>query len=214
LWPVPVAERPDWLELLSDDERMALTRFKVAPARATYATSRAAQRLILGHYLGAGVVISRRCQHCDDATHGRPHVPGAGLDFSVSHTTAWVIVAVVSAGLVGIDIEAMNAARSSAAELSRVTMTAAEQRRLGTVDPEPEFLRLWTRKEAAAKLAGLGLRAAFERLDVLASTVDAQDIPAWPDRTIHLYDLPAPADHRAALAATDPLIATSIHSGL
>jgi 4'-phosphopantetheinyl transferase len=217
VWSVPISEAPGYRDLLDEAERDRAERFRVESARATFVASRAAQRLILGRYLGcpAGAVrIGRVCQHCG-ADHGRPYVDGARFDFSVSHTAGWLLIAVVADGKVGVDIEVITAARA-ADELARQVFGPAEQEQFALVprdDRAGAFIRAWTRKEAAVKLTGHGLAASLRGLDVTGQIAVTSAQPAgWPTDPIYLHDLPATPGLAAALATTVP-VRTVLHCG-
>ncbi|OII62025.1 hypothetical protein BJP40_29920 [Streptomyces sp. CC53] len=216
LWHVPVRPRPHWLPLLDEEERAAAARFLNGPAREVFLTSRAAQRLVGAHYLGLPpdrVVISRDCVHCQarpSRPHGRPrfaHQPPAPVDYSVSHTVQHVFIAVTGHGAVGVDIETEASLRDVDA-LAGTVLTREEQQEFAALparDRPRRLLTAWTRKEAAMKLTGLGLRADPRHLDVRGPLVCAGPVAGWPDTPVHLYDLPAPEGHAAALAATTPV---------
>lgn len=208
MWLVPVRARPEWTELLDDAEHDRLERLPVPEAKNAFVTSRGAQRVIGAHYLDvppAQVTISRDCRHCA-AQHGRPRYPGSVVDYSVSHNERWVVAAVVGSGLAGVDIEGFDSCPDPEA-VAPVTLTSAEREHFAALPPEERarwFFTAWTRKEAAMKLAGLGLAAAPDRLDVLGSVLVVGEVPRWPDVPIHLRALPAPHGHAAALATTVP----------
>ncbi len=215
LWPAPTTDADRYLALLSQAELERAERFKVAHARDTFITSRAAQRLILSRYLGhrpSDLAIARDCAYCG-AHHGRPYVASAPIDFSVSHTKDWLLVAVVGAGKVGVDLEAVT--DRAVEDLTDRVFTPAEQHQFLLVDrPErvAHFMRIWTRKEAAVKLTGHGLAAPLSDLDVTGPTVTASPAPAnWPPHPIYLTDVPLVTDPggtpplRAALASTTPI---------
>jgi 4'-phosphopantetheinyl transferase len=212
LWTVPARPRPEWAEILDGQERARLSGLEVAEAGRQYLTSRALQRIIGAHYLGTApdrVVVVRTCEHCGDARHGRPRFAESDIDYSVSHTRDWVRVAVVSAGgRVGVDLEESaglrdvdRMARCAMGERERADFARAPAAR------RPElFLRAWTRKEAAMKLLGLGLRLNPARVDVRG--MKAEITGAFPGRRelqVHLRDLPAPRGHVSALASGTPL---------
>ncbi|MFV2119377.1 4'-phosphopantetheinyl transferase family protein [Streptomyces sp. Act-28] len=213
---MPVREHPDWLPLLHQEELATADRLTRVRARHVFLTSRAAQRLIGAHYLGlppGDVVITRDCAHCTTVTpapHGRPrfaHGTPPPVDYSVSHTEEHLLVAVTGHGAVGVDIEGRSSLRD-VDDLSRAVLTAAEREHFATLPAQARTGRLltaWTRKEAAMKLTGLGLRASPRHLDVRGPLVSAGPIPRWPDTPVHLYDLPAPEGHAAALASTVPV---------
>lgn len=209
IWLTPVRWRSDCLAAFDAAETEQLSRLTSAAARATFTTSRTAQRLIGARYLGlapAEVRVVRDCGHCG-GQHGRPRYPGAPIDYSVSHTPEWLMVAVTGTGLVGVDLERVTACHD-VERSAPVALSAAERERFAQV---PEALRArwfataWTRKEAAMKLVGLGLAAPPGLLEVTGRQVSVGAVPRWPGVPIFLSDLPAPAGHVAALASTlDP----------
>lgn len=211
---VPVRRRPEWLALLDAEESRRLPRLAAGQARDTFATSRAVQRLVGARYLGlppAEVRIARDCLHCG-GNHGRPRFPGAAVEFSVSHTSEWLLVAVTGTGPVGVDVES-TALDRDVGRMASVALTAAEMERFARLPERMRarwFVRSWTRKEAAMKLVGLGLAAPPGELDVTGRVLSVGEVPRWPDVRIFLHDLPAPPGHVAALASTtEP---TAVHA--
>lgn len=208
VWLVPIRPRPAWLELLDDAERARAARLAATPAGDVFTASRALQRLWGAAALGvrpSEVVIDRSCSHCGDPAHGRPRLAGAPA-YSVSHTGHWLLLAAADAGLVGADIEDP-AAAADPAGLAGVVLSAAEHREFSAADPAGQAGRLltaWTRKEAAMKLAGLGLAAAPARVDV-RGPLARSDVPGWPREPVHLRALAVPGGHVAALATTVPV---------
>lgn len=206
----PIGPADGYLSLLAPDELARIERFKVDSARQVFLTSRAAQRLLLGRYLGCAprkVEIARDCAFCG-ADHGRPYVSGAPIDFSVSHSKGWLLVAFVAGGRVGVDVETVNAAKD-VDDLADHVLGPAEQADFLLI-PRPErastFLRAWTRKEAAVKLTGHGLAAPLSHLNVAGEVVQASPpAPNWPADPIYLHDVPASGEVRAAIATTTPV---------
>ena len=85
--------------------------------------------------------------------HGAPYLED-GPYFSISHCKQGIAV-VVSDSPVGIDIEGL---RSVDDGLVRKTMNTQEQAQIAAAaNPEQEFIRLWTRKEAYVKMLGTGI---------------------------------------------------------
>lgn len=211
LWLVPVRRRPGWLDLLDPEEREQFERRSGSAAADVLVTSRAAQRLVGARYLGvppAEVAIDRDCAHCGrpGVRHGRPRFRNSDLDYSVSHTGAWVLMAITRTGLVGVDIEDLASAPEPHG-MAEAVLTPAERERFDRLAPSAAaqwLVSAWTRKEAAMKLSGLGLAAPPTRLDVSGPTVSATALPRWPDATMHLCAIPAPDNHVAALATTEP----------
>ena len=210
MWLVPVRPRPGWLGLLDPGERLRAERLAGRPAADVHVTSRAAQRLIGSRYLGIApdeVQVDRDCEHCG-AGHGRPRLRGGAIDYSVSHTERWLLMAVVGSGLVGADIESRGSITNPEI-LVRTALTDLEIRifhRLSTARRTGWLLRSWTRKEAAMKLTGLGLRASPNQVDVSTPLVQVGDVTRWPDVPIHLRRLVVPDGHAATLATTAPVV--------
>lgn len=85
--------------------------------------------------------------------YGAPYIEG-GPYFSISHCKTGIAVA-ISENPIGIDIEVI---RTFKPELMRKTMNLTEQQHIiSSTNPDLEFIRLWTQKEAYLKLKGTGI---------------------------------------------------------
>lgn len=85
--------------------------------------------------------------------HGAPSLSG-GPYFSISHCKQGIAVA-ISDEPIGIDIEAI---RPLSEGLVQKAMNPQEQAQIAAAaNPEQEFIRLWTRKEAYVKMKGTGI---------------------------------------------------------
>ncbi|KZX22305.1 4'-phosphopantetheinyl transferase family protein [Rathayibacter tanaceti] len=154
------------------------------------------QRAVLARYLGvtaAQVRIDRRCARCG-GPHGRPSVPGAGIDFSVSHSGGRVVIAVVGSERVGVDVQ------MPAAEISRHFLAKAlDPAESAALEALPAASRLraltqqWCRTEAAAKLTGVGVLAGVR------AEPGAQRLP------VSLVDLDLGGGLVGALASSRPI---------
>lgn len=108
--------------------------------------------------------------------HGKPHLHPSSFNlhpspliphFSLSHCREAVCCA-ISDRPVGIDIE--NTGRKVGDGIVRYSMNEEEQRQIeeagslpdGSNESDRTFLRLWTQKEAVAKLLGTGIRDDFK----------------------------------------------------
>jgi acyl transferase domain-containing protein/phosphopantetheinyl transferase len=104
---------------------------------------------------------------------GRPRVAGpfdVPIHISIAHTMELGVAIASTEGPVGIDLEAV-AERSAAVE--KIALTGGEQRWLDAQPHRAEGMtRLWTAKEAVAKVLGTGLAGRPQSLEV---TVDAGD---------------------------------------
>lgn len=85
--------------------------------------------------------------------YGAPYIDG-GPHFSISHCKTGIAVA-ISENPIGVDIETI---RTFKADLMRKTMNEDEQQHIiSSTNPDLEFIRLWTQKEAFLKLQGTGI---------------------------------------------------------
>lgn len=209
IWWTPTSAAASGWGLLDPGERERAREFLVEHARRTFVTSRTAQRSVLAKYLGVppeSVAIDRTCPFCG-ASHGRPVVRGAAADFSVSHTTDWVAIAVTGTGLVGLDAEALDPRFADAIAAAGLSPAEAREWAALTHDDRTTWaLRCWTRKEAAVKLTGHGLAIDLRLLNVTDDVVAvAGSVAGWPPAPIFVNDVAAPAGHLAAVATTVPL---------
>jgi 4'-phosphopantetheinyl transferase len=111
-------------------------------------------RVAAARHLGvrpADVNVDRACGRCG-AQHGRPQLPGSGLNASVSHSGDIVAVAITSAGPVGVDIESVRAI-----DFTTVATSVCTPAELTDLRVAADFYAFWTRKEAVLKATGEGL---------------------------------------------------------
>ena len=89
--------------------------------------------------------------------HGKPFIVGhPDICFNMSHCRE-AAICVIDDKPVGVDIESMRGYQES---LVRYTMSDEEVRQIAAApQPELEFVRLWTMKEAVQKLSGEGIRS-------------------------------------------------------
>ncbi|WP_035860976.1 4'-phosphopantetheinyl transferase family protein [Cryptosporangium arvum] len=166
--------------------------------RARFTVAASLLRVVGGAHLGlppAQVAITRTCPDCD-RPHGRPALPVAGWECSVSHSGDRVAVAVGRTGPLGVDVE--EAASRANAGLREMVLADDER--------GDDFVTYWVRKEAVLKATGEGLRVGLTEIVVTAPDSGPALVRA------HRADLPAratlrtltPGDgYRACLAALD-----------
>jgi hypothetical protein len=111
---------------------------------------------------------------------------------SIAHSPNAVAAAVSTEGRIGIDVEVRSPYDP---DVGNLVLTPRQQSSVeGSVDPEDLFLRLWTRKEAIGKALGVGIDD-----DVLACDAENERV-ALRGKLLHVTELPAPDNCRAALA--------------
>ena len=192
---------------LSADEIERADRFHLPADKDRFITAHGCLRDILARY-----------HHWDPAQlsfsandYGKPvlsSVPSERkMDFNLSHSNDFALVAVTSERKVGIDLERVRQGISaqviarqyfSQSEFSELMALPSEQREIG-------FFNCWTRKEAYIKAQGLGLSLPLESFDVSlgpnepvilrATRPDPQEAARWK-----LLSLEVSPDYAAALA--------------
>lgn len=179
VWRVRVpaigAEPAGWRALLTPDEQARVERKRMPADRQRELTSRAVQRQLLGCYLGV------RPEAVAFATEqrGKPVLaggaPGARLEFNLSHSGDWSLLAFVWNHPIGADIERWRELERD--DLVRQFFAPAEQQEWAGIPPAARraaFFAGWTRKEAYLKALGVGL---MKPLDSFAVRM-APDAPA------------------------------------
>jgi 4'-phosphopantetheinyl transferase len=150
------------LDLLQDSERTEYARFVKAQDRCAFAVTRAALRCLLSDEIGISPYDLRLVRNA----WGKPLLAQAqhrpGLDFSVSHAGGLSVIAISSAGPVGIDIERHH----RVSEMDRIAAQVFDEPTALSLDRLPPsrraetFRRLWTAGEACLKALGLGFAGA------------------------------------------------------
>ena len=129
---------------LTPQEQARAARFRFERDRVHWAHARSALRSILARYVPRPpeelVLVY--------GEHGKPALQnGAGIEFNISHSKGWAMVAVTRGVPVGIDLEAIRENVDIAKLLHRI----GETQLTGTRD---ELFHIWTRREARTKAVG------------------------------------------------------------
>jgi len=194
------AEAEAWTTVLSPEEKTRADRFVTPALRQAFVVAHGFLRGILGACLRCPPEALSFAQH----GRGKPFLvegPGA-LAFNLSHTRHHVAVAVgEGVGAVGVDIEDQGRAVTPA--LIDACTTPSERALCAEAPTEAArralFYRLWTRKEALLKAAGIGMGVPLAGLEVA---------PTSPHATLLLR-----GDGNGPAATTSPFTAESL-SGL
>ena len=123
--------------------------------------------------LAALILLAKLCGQVGVQTHtlalkrterGKPYFDGSEFDFSITHSQGKIAVVLSDSGKVGIDLEAKDIDVERAKKLSARYLSASSQK---AVTSATDFLKVWTEKEAIAKLCDLPLTAvlSFETPD-------------------------------------------------
>ena len=167
-WADPTAAASRWPHLLDPGERTRLAAYRQPADRDRFVAGRALLRLVAARYLGAvpeSVHVTADCPDCS-LPHGKPMIVGSDLEVSISHAGRRVAVAITRAGTVGVDVEEIDPDLRVADLL--VHVLTAPERAYPSADGAKGFYRMWTRKEAALKATGDGLRVPLSGIEVSA----------------------------------------------
>lgn len=176
---------------LSSDEWERANQFVFERDQRNFVVSRGLLRDILARYLD--------CQpgdiRFDYTPHGKPRLRSTGtslgVEFNLSHSSGFFVLAVSLGRRVGVDIERIRPL-PDLDQMASSSFSANERMALSVLAPEdkiPGFFRCWTRKEAYLKARGDGLSIALDSFDMslapdnpivmLSNRLDPDEITRW-----------------------------------
>lgn len=174
--------------MLAPEERERADRFRFAQDRRRYVTGRAELRRRLSDRCGdlpgqLQLVVGPQ---------GKPRLAAhRSVDFNLSHSGGWALLAITSGVTVGIDIEAVQPGIAGSG-VAEHFFAPAEVRHLLSLpgrDRDQAFVECWTRKEAYLKGKGGGLSLPLDGFEVsfgpgrparlLRSDTDPFDCHTW-----------------------------------
>jgi len=154
--------------LLSERELASINELTSPRLVPDYVFGKVIPRLLLRFLSGRPAEIK------PDIKTGKPRlIGGSGFNFNLAHSLGHLLVGISIGMDVGVDIEAI-ASEVTAVSAAPAFISAKEMRLLDKTSPgyARAVLRLWTIKEASAKLSGAGICEDFCKLDfstILAS---------------------------------------------
>lgn len=159
VWVVPVDVERAEVELLAavlDEDELDRAEQLRALARRRFVVAHGALRHVLASYVD---VSPARVRFAEPGEHGRPELAGHDPpSFNLSHSGELALVAVGTAGPVGVDVERHSSRpfeRLAARSFSEVELAGWQQ--ASESERQVAFHRLWCRKEAVLKSTGRGL---------------------------------------------------------
>jgi 4'-phosphopantetheinyl transferase len=202
----------DLSAMLDDVERSRADRFDRAEDRRRYVVARCGIRVVLAAALGRRPTEIRLVA----GESGKPALADGAIEFNLSHSGGFVVIALSASVPVGIDVEEIRSMPDRDA-IARY-FHPGEITDLGSLT-EPEatlaFFRCWTRKEAVSKALGLGLGLALDSYRVSCLPCEAARLremggDAAPDRW-SIRDLALGMGYAAAIAAPTPALELTCH---
>jgi 4'-phosphopantetheinyl transferase len=142
IWTIPLD--PPRPIVLSPDEQIRANRFRFERDRLHWSHARSALRSILALY------ASRPPEELDFTCgeHGKPSLAsGTGIEFNISHSRGWAMIAVTKRVPVGIDVEQIR----DNVDMAKLLQRLGETELTGT---KAELFHVWTRREARTKAVG------------------------------------------------------------
>ena len=192
---------PDMLEqmqtlerLLSAPECEKAARLHRTSDRCSSIAARGALRVLLAHYTG---IKASEIAFCYSET-GKPYVDGTEVEFNVSHSGEWVVLAFGRDRSIGIDIEQIKRAMDVTAIAARYFSLQESDWVEKSDDPHALFFQLWARKEAYVKACGSTLFTELKRISVPIEDGAEQD--GW-----FFHHLEAGSKYAAAVVTDKPL---------
>jgi 4'-phosphopantetheinyl transferase len=191
------------LALLSEDERTRALRFRRHEDRVRSVATRAALRRLLARR------VMRRPEKLDFIVnqHGKPRLSeDLGIEFNVSHTACFALIALSASGQIGVDIEWRDR-QIDTESLGAYVFTPLERRSALRMGGKAEdFIERWVAKESVLKALGLGISEHLQAVSILAGAGEGYEIthshPEWAD--IKAWPIEVPDGYAAALAMKSP----------
>lgn len=194
--------------VLDSAESARAARFRFAKDREQYSVAHVLMRMLLARYSRIAPADLR----FDLGPAGKPCIAPSDqssyVEFNLAHSGDMVLIAVCSAGPVGVDVEEW----TDGLDLDRMSQhffssnEAAALRALTPAQRHTAFFRCWVSKEAYIKATGLGISRGLDYFDVAVGTdgpaqLLADRLEAGAIRRWRLLDLEVPGRYSAALVA-------------
>jgi 4'-phosphopantetheinyl transferase len=191
-------------KVLDASERARAERLWEGPLRTRFIVAQGATRHILARYLG----IAAAEVHFDRLSGGKPTVRGAALDFSLSQSGNFAVLAVTVSGRVGVDVEQVRPV-SEADETAAEMFTpdeACQYENVPVAERPAVWFSGWTRKKAFLKAAAPAGQRPLSSVDVdLAPETTSPRVNDGGDTLWFMQSFSPARGFTAALAADFPM---------
>ncbi len=181
---------------LSESERIHALRFYIHADQVRSIATRTMLRKLL-----AEKTLSRpETLHFVTNEYGKPALQDhAGIEFNVSHSGSFALIALSTIGAVGVDIERYDR-RIDAKNLGEYVFTPVE--RENQFETTEAFIQQWVVKESALKALGVGIADHLQSISILRGGNEryhiVHDNPEWEGLKVWWID--APDGYASALA--------------
>ncbi len=186
---------------LSEFERTRALRFY---AHADQVRS-IATRTMLRRLLAEKTLLRPDTLHFVTNEYGKPRLKNHdGIEFNVSHSGSFALIALSTIGAVGVDIERYDP-RIDARNLGDYVFTRVE--RENQLDTTEAFIQQWVAKESALKALGVGIANHLQSISILRGGNEryhiVHDNPEWEGLNVWWID--APDGYASALALNNTI---------
>jgi 4'-phosphopantetheinyl transferase len=185
IWTAKVSARDsattDLLRILDEEEQERAARLTFARDRMRFIQTHGIVRQILSSYCDTEAAALTFVRNGQGKPYLVPQTNGPRLQFSVSHSGDYCVLALRLDDPIGIDIEEVRYL-SHAIDIAKSYFTPEESRALATVGEEHRcdtFFVWWTHKEAAVKALGLSLAANLGRVEFAFNPAGSLRLAAW-----------------------------------
>jgi len=182
-----ITDDKNLLDLLSDDERYRLKRFKIPLHQHRFGIARAFLRKILNLY----TEIPPKDIRLIYGEKGKPALEHPIVYFNVSHSHDFAVYAITRNQEIGIDIEKIEEGFKK--EIAKRFFTPEEYEKLLDLSESEQirtFYTLWVRKEAMIKVMGKGLFSS----------------PLLSEPSYYLENIQIDPEYQCAVATIDPIL--------
>ncbi len=183
-----------WRAVLTIAEWEKAMRFRYPADQIRSAATRGVLRTLVGEYLS---VPTTEIAFVENA-NGKPSVAGKPIEFNVSHSGDYALLAFSSRSPIGADVERIKGGRVVGDLAARVLSPAEYQRFSSLTESEQRqtFFQIWTLKESVLKGIGSGLSIAPERIEIAfhpenprllsADTEEIGNVDDWSLRSLEI----------------------------
>ncbi|MGV8712260.1 MAG: 4'-phosphopantetheinyl transferase family protein [Nitrosomonas sp.] len=191
----------DWI-LLSKSERDHVMRFHLHADQVRSVASRALLRKLLAEKTG----MRPEALRFEINDYGKPALQDHDrIEFNVSHSGDFAMIAISTSGSVGVDIERYDR-RIDVKSLGEFVFTPAERKiPLKTTEA---FINHWVMKESVLKALGVGIADHLQSISIVPTDTEHCHIvhasPQW--KSLRVWRIPAPHGYAAALAILNTAI--------
>jgi 4'-phosphopantetheinyl transferase len=206
VWVVCLSDHTceSWRPVLSESEWAKAMRFRMSADQRRCAVTRGVLKTLLGRYLNLRATDITFTEN----QFGKPALATNSLQFNVSHSGDYSLLAFAQQSPLGVDLEHIRS-RRVVDELAQRVLSPAEYTRFMALpdgDRKQTFFEIWTLKESVLKGIGSGLSVAPECLEISffpdppkllsADTEYITDVSEW---TLQSLSIGHP-DYAAAIA--------------